>query len=56
MIKNRKAFITGIKSLKLSNNEKMFLKKPLGIFKTLEETIKWVDKTYEEYCNQNCEI
>jgi len=33
MIKNRKAFITGIKSLKLSNNEKMFLKKhrPWGV-------------------------
>lgn len=43
-------------SLKSAHFEKMFLKKPLGVFKTLEETIKWVDKTYEEYCNQNCEI
>ena len=33
MIKNRKAFITGIKSLKLSIDEKKFLKKhkPWGV-------------------------
>ena len=33
MIKNRKAFIIGIKSLKLTSNEKLFLKRyrPWGI-------------------------
>ena len=33
MIKNRKSFIVGIKSLKLSNNEKIFLTthKPWGV-------------------------
>ena len=34
MTRNRKAFITGIKSLKLSNNEKMFLKKLDDLTKT----------------------
>jgi len=34
MIKNRKAFIVGLKSYKLSNKEKLFLKqhKPMGCY------------------------
>lgn len=41
-------------ALKSAHFEKMFLKKPLGVFKTLEETIPWIEKTYETYCNENC--
>lgn len=58
MIKNRKSFIVGIKSLKLSNNEKFFLKthKPWGVIlfsrniksikqtKTLTDSIKKIFK------------
>ena len=58
MIKNRKSFIIGIKSLKLSNNEKIFLTthKPWGVIlfsrniksikqtKTLTDSIKKIFK------------
>ena len=58
MIKNRKSFIVGIKSLKLSNNEKIFLTthKPWGVIlfsrniksikqtKTLTDSIKKIFK------------
>ena len=62
MISNRKAFIVGLKSYKLSNNEKIFLKKhkPWGVIlfsrniksinqtKTLTDNIKKIfkDKNY----------
>ena len=62
MIKNRKAFIVGLKSYKLSNNEKIFLQthKPWGVIlfsrniesikqtKTLTDNIKKIfkDKKY----------
>ena len=62
MISNRKAFIVGLKSSKLSNNEKIFLKKhkPWGVIlfsrniksinqtKTLTDDIKKIfkDKNY----------
>ena len=62
MINNRKAFIVGLKSYKLSNNEKIFLKKhkPWGVIlfsrniksinqtKTLTDNIKKIfkDKNY----------
>ena len=48
MIKNRKAFIVGIKSIKLSNNEKIFLKKyrPWGVILFLRniKSIKQAEK------------
>jgi beta-N-acetylhexosaminidase len=46
MIKNRKAFIVGLKSLKLSNNEKIFLKKhkPWGVI-LFSRNIKSIKQT-----------
>ena len=61
MIKNRKAFITGIKSLKLSTDEKKFLKKhrPWGVilflrnikkeFMTKEDLIISLQKIVKPY-------
>ena len=46
MIKNRKSFIIGIKSLKLSNNEKIFLTthKPWGVI-LFSRNIKSIKQT-----------
>ena len=46
MIKNRKSFIVGIKSLKLSNNEKIFLTthKPWGVI-LFSRNIKSIKQT-----------
>ncbi len=46
MISNRKAFIVGLKSHKLSNNEKIFLKKhkPWGVI-LFSRNIKSINQT-----------
>ena len=64
MTKNRKAFITGIKSLKLSNNEKMFLKKhrPWGVIlflrniKSIKQAKKLTDSIRKIFKDKNYPI
>ena len=64
MIKNRKAFIVGIKSIKLSNNEKFFLKKhrPWGVIlflrniKSIKQTKKLTDSIRKIFNDKNYPI
>jgi len=64
MIKNRKAFIIGIKSLKLTSNEKIFLKKykPWGVIlflrniKSIKQTKKLTDNIRKIFKDKNYPI
>ena len=64
MIKNRKAFIVGIKSIKLSNKEKFFLKKhrPWGVIlflrnvKSIKQTKKLTDSIRKIFNDKNYPI
>ena len=64
MIKNRKAFIVGIKSIRLSNNEKFFLKKhrPWGVIlflrnvKSIKQTKKLTDSIRKIFNDKNYPI
>ena len=64
MIKNRKAFIVGIKSIKLSNNEKIFLKKyrPWGVIlflrniKSIKQAKKLTDSIRKIFKDKNYPI
>ncbi len=64
MIKNRKAFIIGIKSLKLTSNEKFFLKKykPWGVIlflrniKSIKQTKKLTDNIRKIFKDKNYPI
>ena len=64
MIKNRKAFIVGIKSYKLNNNEKLFLKthKPWGVIlflrniKSIKQTKKLTDSIKGIFKDKNYPI
>ena len=64
MIKNRKAFIVGIKSYKLNNNEKFFLKthKPWGVIlflrniKSIKQTKKLTDSIRDIFKDKNYPI
>ena len=64
MIKNRKAFIVGIKSYKLNNNEKLFLKthKPWGVIlflrniKSIKQTKKLTDSIKGVFKDKNYPI
>ena len=61
MISNRKAFIVGLKSYKLSNNEKIFLKKhkPWGVIlfsrniKSINQTKTLTDNIKKSYRSLN---
>ena len=64
MISNRKAFIVGLKSSKLSNNEKIFLKKhkPWGVIlfsrniKSINQTKKLTDNIKKIFKDKNYPI
>ncbi len=64
MIKNRKAFIVGIKSVRLTNNEKFFLKKnrPWGVIlflrniKSIKQTKKLTDSIRKIFKDKNYPI
>ena len=64
MIKNRKAFIVGIKSYKLSNNEKLFLKthKPWGVIlylrniKSIKQTKKLTESIKDIFKDKNLSL